>query len=143
METYTVYVEREDESRSIAYTFSKEGEIFLDSSDTSTDELNPAESLLSSLGGCILKNISKIVVKRMHINVFEAHIEITGLRSENPPKIKEVKYKLYLLTDRSVNIPRLMELLVKYGTVYNTLQEAVNIDGEIINETETRRSKSK
>jgi len=133
METYTVYVERENESRSIAYTFLKDGEIFLDTSNTSSEELNPAEFLLSSLGGCILKNISKIVVNRMHIKVFEAHIEITGVRSENPPKITEVKYKLYLLTDRSVNISRLLELLVKYGTVYNTLRGAVSIDGEIVN----------
>lgn len=135
METYTVYVKRENESRSIAHSFLKEGKLFLDTSNTSSEELNPAEVLLSSLGGCILKNISKIVVNRMHIKVFEANIEITGKRSENPPKITEVKYKLYLLTDRPVNISRLRELLMKYGTVYNTLREAVSIDGEIVNKT--------
>jgi len=135
METYTVYVERENESRSIAHSFLKEGNLFLDTSNTSSEELNPAEVLLSSLGGCILKNISKIIVSKMHIRVFEANIEITGKRSENPPKITEVKYKLYLLTDKPVNISRLRELLMKYGTVYNTLREAVSIHGEIVNKT--------
>ncbi len=131
MEKYRIYVEREDDKTSVAYTPEKNGEIVLDTSVADCGELNPAEVLLSSFGGCLLKNITKIVEEKMHTRIFCANVDITGIRKDNPTQIIDIEYNLSLLTNKIVNTTRLLELLEKYGTVYNTLKRAVNIKGKI------------
>ena len=131
MEEYTVYIERESANRAIAYTDKKTGEVFLDISVTDSDALNPAEFLLSSLGGCILKNITKIVERRMHRVISQAYIKVKGIRSDNPTRIEGINYQLTLVLDKEIDVDRLSELLRKYGTVYNTLLGSLTIEGKI------------
>jgi len=93
---------------------------------------NPAELLLSALAACILKNIERYSIK-LHIPYEEARISVKGLRSDTPPMMQEITYKVELKTtadDRQIDL--LHRNVIKFGTISNTLATACKLSGKII-----------
>ena len=68
----------------------------------------------------------------MRLSMSGARVQITGKRSDAPPRIVSIYYMLELFTDESQDkIARLHRYLKKYGTVYNTVSGGTILSGEI------------
>ena len=93
---------------------------------------NPAELLLTSLSACILKNVQRYS-EILKIPYRSAKITVNGVRSDNPPYMKEINYKLEIDTDadeRKIN--NWHKNILKFGTITNTLMRVCEVNGEMI-----------
>ena len=60
------------------------------------------------------------------------HIAVTALREVDLPRIAEVRYELWIDTDESADrIDLLRRNIEKFGTIYNTVAAACEINGTI------------
>lgn len=92
---------------------------------------NPAELLLTSLAACMLKNVQRYS-EILKIPYRSAKVTIHGIRSDNPPLMEKISYKLVIDTDaneRQLNTWH--KNILKYGTITNTLNRACRLDGEV------------
>ena len=93
---------------------------------------NPAELLLTSLAACMLKNVQRYS-EILKISYRSAKITLNGVRNDNPPYMKEIRYKLEIDTDadeRKIN--NWHKNILKFGTITNTLMRACDVKGEMI-----------
>lgn len=102
--------------------------------DTNTDGHNagpnPTEYLLAAIGGCLTVNWGRLI-KKMHLDIKELRIEVKGWRSLDEPQLKEIAYKITLVTnEEKKKLLKVKELAEKYGTVFNTMG-AEKIKGEV------------
>ena len=102
--------------------------------DTNTDGHNmgpnPTEYLLAAIGGCLTVNWGRLI-KKMRLDVKEFKVEVRGWRGLDEPQLKEITYKITIVTDGDKRrILRAKELAEKYGTVFNTVG-AEKIKGEV------------
>ncbi len=102
--------------------------------DTNTDGENkgpnPTEMLLSAIGGCLIVNWGRLI-KKMRLDIKDLKVEIKGWRDLDEPQLKEITYKITVVTDEDEKrIFRAKELAEKYGTVFNTVG-AEKIKGKI------------
>jgi uncharacterized OsmC-like protein len=127
---YHVNAHRIDEHGSEVTT--KQALIVLDTDMNDRDDaFNPAEMLLASLAACILKGTERIL-PILHFDLRGIEVSIKGERQNSPPKITEIEYEIVVDTDeKDKRIELLHTNLKKYGTIYNTLAESVNITGTI------------
>lgn len=96
------------------------------------DLAGPAELLLSSFAACCLKNVERFS-SILHYNYESAEIDVIGTRQEKPSKIIKINYTLYISSnDPNLNPNLLLKNLKKFGTIYNTLSDTCEIEGEII-----------
>ena len=92
---------------------------------------NPAELLLGALAACILKNVERFS-GLLRFEYSRATVEITALRKESPPTMDDVNFHLTLYSkDKKLPVELLKRNLEKFGTIYNTLQIACKISGDI------------
>lgn len=92
---------------------------------------NAVETLLSALGSCLLTNVNDFSSK-LRLNIKEARVYLTALRNDRPPKVASIEYEL--MFDSPDSIEKLEELhsyCKKWGTVYNTLADAIPINGKL------------
>lgn len=92
----------------------------------------PAELLLSAFAACCLKNVERFssILKYTYEKV---EIEVKGIRQEKPPMFNSIHYVLHISsTDPKLNPDLLHKNLIKFGTIYNTLNAVCEIDGNII-----------
>ena len=102
--------------------------------DTNTDGHNagpnPTEYLLAAIGGCLIVNWGRLI-KKMRLKVKGIEITVSGWRDRKEPQLKEITYKIRIVTDEpEKKILRVKELAEKYGTVFNTVG-AEKIRGEV------------
>ncbi|KUK17493.1 MULTISPECIES: OsmC family protein [Thermococcus] len=102
--------------------------------DTSTDGRNagpnPTEYLLAAIGGCLTVNWGRLI-KKMRLKVDEMHVIVSGWRDQEEPRLKEITYKVRIVTEEpEKKVLRVKELAEKYGTVFNTVG-AEKIKGEV------------
>ncbi len=93
---------------------------------------NPAELLLTALAACILKNIERYSIK-LHIPYESARISVNGTRSDIPPSMQEITYKVEIVSraeERKINL--LHKNVIKFGTISNTLAQSCRLNGEFI-----------
>jgi len=91
---------------------------------------NPTEYLLAAIGGCLTVNWGRLI-KKMHLDIKELRIEVKGWRSLDEPQLKEIAYKITLVTnEEKKKLLKVKELAEKYGTVFNTMG-AEKIKGEV------------
>lgn len=93
---------------------------------------NAVEALLSSLGTCILTNVNDFSSK-LRLDIRAASVRLTAFRHDRPPKVISIDYELML--DSPDPVEKLEELhsyCKKWGTVYNTLADAIPINGKLI-----------
>lgn len=93
---------------------------------------NAAETLLAALGACILTNVNAIGEK-MRLQIDEACVQIEAVRRDEPPALTEIRYKLILKSpEPPEKLAELHELCRKWGTVTNTLINAITPKGELV-----------
>ena len=127
---YTVTVARQDESRAVARTRGHELTLNVKKGDGAAG-FNAAETLLATLGACLLTNINAIAGK-MRLQIDEARVEFTAVRQDNPPLLTRVQYNLILASPESPEkLEELYRLAVKWGTVANTVTQGIQADGRL------------
>ena len=127
---YTVSARRLDSHGSLART--KNAEITLDTDMVGrADAFNPAELFLASIAACMIKGIER-VTPMLDFKLRGVDVSLHGERQDSPPKMISVAYVLTVDTDESDQRLELLHKNVrKYGTISNTVAEAVNLTGEI------------
>lgn len=130
MLTYDVTARRVDSHGSLAQT--KLAEIVLDTDMAGrADAFNPAELFLASIAACMIKGIER-VMPMLEFELRGVEVSIHGERQDSPPKMTSVTYVLTIDTDESEQRLELLHKNVrKYGTISNTVAEAVNLTGHI------------
>jgi len=92
---------------------------------------NPAELFLSSFAACILKNVERYSVK-LKIPYTKAEVTVNGIRSDIPPAMVSVDYELTIYSDAEARkIDLLYRNIQKFGTIYNTVTAACEVQGEM------------
>ena len=107
--------------------------IEFDASTEMGDQLpGPAELLLTAFSACALKNVERFS-EILPFDYEAARIEVEGERQSSPPKFTDIRYRLEVVTDEPDDRVELLHKNIrKYGTITNTLAEAVNLEGELI-----------
>lgn len=92
---------------------------------------NPAELFLGAFSACMLKNVERFS-ELMKFTYSKASLEVNATRSENPPRMDHVEYKLTIHSDDSkLNTELLKKNLEKFGTIYNTVKLSSSISGTV------------
>ena len=127
---YQVSAHRVDDHGSVVTT--KQALIVIDTDlKGRNDAFNPAEMLLASLAACILKGTERMIpILKFELRGIE--VKIMGERQDIPPKMTKMEYKIVVDTDETDKRLDLLHLnLQKYGTIYNTLADSVQLSGTI------------
>jgi uncharacterized OsmC-like protein len=99
--------------------------------DGRTDAFNPAELLLTALAACMLKGIER-VAPMLGFAYAGASVQVRGVRLDSPPKLLRIEYELFVETDEpDRRLELLHENVKKFGTIYNTLAGAVQVEGVV------------
>ena len=128
--TYDVSARRVDAHGSLAST--KKAEIILDTDLSGRpDAFNPAELFLASIAACMIKGIERVTPK-LKFSLRGVEVRLHGVRQDAPPKMVSIKYELIVDTDESEQRLELLHINVrKYGTISNTVAEAVKLEGSV------------
>jgi uncharacterized OsmC-like protein len=130
MLTYDVTAKRVDSHGGLAHA--KQAEIALDTDMAGrADAFNPAELFLASIAACMIKGIER-VTPMLNFDLRGVTVSLHGERQDSPPKMVSVTYVLTVDTDESDQRLELLHKNVrKFGTISNTVAEAVKLTGEI------------
>ncbi|HEY8595831.1 MAG TPA: OsmC family protein [Devosiaceae bacterium] len=125
---YSVGISRVDGHSSLARC--KSAEIVLDTDPAGrADAFNPAELLLASLAACLMKGIER-VTPMLGFDLRGVEITVHGTRQDAPPKMIGIGYEIVVDTDEPEHrLDLLHRNARKYGTISNTLAEAVPLTG--------------
>ncbi|WP_291206544.1 OsmC family protein [Hyphomonas sp.] len=95
------------------------------------DAFNPAELFLAAIAACILKGIER-VTPLLGFSLTDAEVRLRGQRQDAPPKMVSVSYEIIIDTDETgPRLDLLHKNIRKYGTISNTVADAVNLTGTI------------
>lgn len=95
------------------------------------DAFNPAELFLAAIAACILKGIER-VTPLLGFDLTGAEVRLHGQRQDAPPKMVSVTYEVIVDTDETQQrLDLLHRNIRKYGTISNTIADAVNLTGTI------------
>jgi uncharacterized OsmC-like protein len=127
---YRVGARRVDSHGSVAYA--KEAEIILDTDVSGRpDAFNPAELFLAAIAACMIKGIER-VTPMIKFDLRGVEVKLHGIRQDSPPKMVLVNYELIVDTDETDQRLELLHTNVrKYGTISNTVAEAMKLEGFI------------
>jgi uncharacterized OsmC-like protein len=111
----------------------KSGEVTFDTSAGQSATLpGPADLLVTAFAACVLKNVERMSGMQP-FTYHGASIDVTAEREVNPPRIARIDYRLIVETDEP---DRKMQLLhrniARQGTIYNTLERACEVSGELV-----------
>ncbi len=127
---YKVHARRVDAHGSLA--MAKDAKITLDTDLSGRrDAMNPVELLLSALAACMLKGIERVTpMLQFHIDGVEIALE--AVRQDAPPKLTLIRYEIIVDSPESdQRLDLLHRNILKYGTISNTLREAVPLEGTL------------
>lgn len=127
---YSIHARRVDEHGSLATT--KQARITLDTDLNGRDDaFNPAELFLAAVAACMIKGIER-VTPMLTFELRGVEVKLHGTRQDSPPKMVSIDYEIIVDTDED---DRRLDLLHKnvrqFGTISNTVAEAVQLDGVI------------
>jgi uncharacterized OsmC-like protein len=127
---YRVTAQRIDAHGSKAWA--KAAEIAVDTDPAGRpDAFNPAELLLAAVAACMIKGIER-VMPMIKFKLRAVEVRLHGVRQDNPPKMTAIRYELIVDSDESDQRLELLHKNVrKYGTISNTVAEAVALEGSI------------
>jgi uncharacterized OsmC-like protein len=114
----------------------KSARIVLDTDMAGRDDaFNPAELLLASLAACMLKGAER-VGPMLNFAFRGMEVSLHGVRRDSPPKMARIDYEIVVDTDESDQRLELLHRNIrKYGTISNTVAEAVELVGAIRRKT--------
>ena len=96
------------------------------------DAFNPAELLLAAVAACMIKNIER-VAPLLKLEIRGVEVSVHGARQDSPPKMVSLTYELIVDTDADDHkLDLLHQNVRKYGTIYNTMADATQLEGRII-----------
>lgn len=110
----------------------KEENILLDADMTGyNNAFNPAELFLAALVACMIKGIERAApTLKFELRTVEVRLHV--IRQDAPLKIVSVDYELIIDTDECDKRLGLLHTNIrKYGTISNTVAEAVRLEGTI------------
>lgn len=110
----------------------KQSNIAFGTTEQTANELpNSAELFLSSFAACVLKNVERFS-NFLHFEYDKAEIKVSATRLENPPRMEDIRYELTIFSkDEKLRVELLKRNIEKFGTIFNTVQKACSISGEI------------
>ncbi len=92
----------------------------------------PAELLAMALAACVLKNVQRFS-EMLEFDYRGATVRVEAEREEAPPRFSRMRYHLEIGTDEPERrVDLLHRNLVRYGTVYNTLAAACEVEGDVV-----------
>ena len=127
---YSVTAQRTDSHGSEART--KDAELTLDTDvNGRRDAFNPAELLLAAVAACMIKGIERMI-PMLKFQLRGVEVKLHGARQDSPPKMVSIEYELIVDTEENDQRLELLHKNVrKYGTISNTVAEAVKLEGII------------
>ena len=127
---YTITARRSAPQRAVARC--KRAELALDIDPAGRDDaFNPAELLLTAVAACMLKGIER-VAPMIRFEFRGADVHVHGVRQDTPPKLVSIDYELVVDTDETdARLALLHANVRKFGTIYNTVDAATALRGEI------------
>ena len=95
------------------------------------DALNPVELLLSALAACMIKGVERAApLLNFEFSGVELHLEAD--RQDAPPRLTAIRYEVIVKTPEPERRLDLLHTNIrKYGTISNTLADAVELTGTI------------
>jgi len=128
---YQVSARRIDAHGSLAET--KEARVEIDTDPAGRrDAFNPAELLLAAVAACMLKSIER-VAPMLKFDLRGVSVRVHAVRQDAPPRLTSIDYVLEIDTDETDRRLELLHTNVrKFGTVSNTLRDAVRLEGVIL-----------
>lgn len=95
------------------------------------DAFNPAEMLLAAIAACIIKGIER-VMPMLKFNIRGVEVQLHGIRQDSPPKLISIDYELIVDTEEDDHrLDLLHQNVRKYGTIFNTVAAATQLEGNI------------
>jgi uncharacterized OsmC-like protein len=92
----------------------------------------PGELLAAAFAACLLKNVQR-ASQLLPFGYRNAEVDVIAHRQDTPPRFAAITYELRLVTDESPHrVDLLHRNLRRYGTVYNTLAAACDVDGRVV-----------
>lgn len=93
------------------------------------DAFNPVELLLAALAACMIKGVER-VKPLLDFAVEGVEVRLEAVRQDAPPKLVRISYEIVVDSDESAaRLDLLHRNVLKYGTISNTLAEAVEMVG--------------
>lgn len=132
---YSVQARRIDDHGSLATA--KQAEIALDTDVKGRDDaFNPAELFLAAVAACMIKGIER-VTPMLEFDLRGVEVKLHGVRQDSPPKMVSIDYEIIVDTDEDDRRLELLHLNVrKFGTISNTVAQAVQLEGVIMRATD-------
>ena len=92
----------------------------------------PGELLAAAFAACLLKNVER-ASQLLPFDYQGAEVNVVASRQDTPPKFVTIRYELRLDTDEPQRRVELLHRnLQRYGTVYNTLATACDVEGQVL-----------
>lgn len=128
-QTYRVQLERAvDSPRSTVRVRDFHLEIGTTSGDPNAG-FNPAETLLSAVGGCITSSFL-LVAKNSEVPVGAISVEVSGIRQSMPPQLVSINFVLSIQSPaEDEKIDRIISIAERNSTVISTLRKAIPVIG--------------
>ena len=128
-QTYRVQLERAvDSPRSTVRVRDFHLEIGTTSGDPNAG-FNPAETLLSAVGGCITSSFL-LVAKNSDVPVGALSVEVSGIRQSMPPQLVSINFVLSIQSPaEDEKIDRIISIAERNSTVISTLRKAIPVIG--------------
>ena len=134
-QSYSVTVESSSASQALAVA--RGYSLNLNIKKGGSEGFNAAETLLAALGTCILTNVASLSQK-MRIEIQGAWVELNAERSDDPPGLVGIDYRLVLRSRAERDkLEQLHNSAIKWGTVTNTLARGVIVQGRLVIESGT------
>jgi uncharacterized OsmC-like protein len=127
---YSIRVVRRGQQASLATR--KQARLAMDTDPVGrSDALNPTELLLAAVAACMLKTLERVSpMLTFHFSGAEGRVHT--VREDHPPRLARINYEIVLDTDEPAGRLELVhEKIRKYGTIFNTIAEAVEHTGTL------------
>lgn len=96
------------------------------------DALNPAELLLASVAGCLVKGVGSVALN-MQFALRGVDAIVEGQRQEVPPRLTAIHYRLLIDTDESpARLQEMHRQLRLQSTICRTLSAGLPVEGDIL-----------
>lgn len=93
---------------------------------------SPAELYIAAFASCILKNVERFS-KILKFQYENASVEVRADRLERPARMENIEYELKIYSnDPSLNVELLKRNIEKFGTIYNSVNSACKVAGNIL-----------
>jgi uncharacterized OsmC-like protein len=96
------------------------------------DAFNPVELLLAALSACMIKGTER-VSETLGIEYDSLHVSLSAKRPVDDARIESIDYVITIGTLGDQNkLDLLHKNLMKFGTIYNTIQSGTRLTGQIL-----------